>query len=477
MKLNVRSIVRRPLAVALMIALAAPGTTFAATAKEKELEARVAQLEAEVHALLNAQKQQQSQIDDTKSQVADTKSDVAAAKTQVADAQAKLDKAEKAPKSTFTTGPGLSVAFHGFINADAFDQNKSFSFGNGANAEYPVAGSKGDLSGVDIRNTRFWLDITGAKLGENWTGGGRLEMDFFGGFNGTGAYSLSQPTPRLRQAYLDLGNAGAGTNIRVGQQWDLMFPIDIIPDSITHVAFPLGYGAGLIGWRYPGVVLTQNLSDSSASTKWRVDVGAFEGSWNNQGTAVNHLTDGNAGFRPQLEARLHADGSNWSAFAAAHYASVDLKGVAGTDPTPIKSGLDSTAFEVGGSIRPGPFSFKGAIYTGSGIGPLFGNISQFGNISEVGGYFQAGYRLTKNWSVNAFYAEAKPDKGDVITWLGHGSTGAVSTQQTALNLIYSDGPYKIGLEAMRDKLDVTAATGVVKPTTGNQLSVSGQYAF
>jgi hypothetical protein len=473
MKRFVKSMPRKPLAAALIVALLAPGAAFAETAKEKELEARVAQLEAQVQALVSAQKQQQVQIEDTKTKVADTQTQVAATQTQVADTKAEV---EKAPKSTFTTGQGLSVAFHGFINVDAFGQNNTFNYGNGANAEYPVAGSRGGLSGIDVRNTRFWLDVTGAKLSDNWTGGGRIEMDFFGGYNGTGAYSLSQPVPRLRQAYFDAGNAGSGTNIRVGQQWDLMFPIDMLGDSLTHVAFPLGYGTGVIGWRYPGIVLSQNLGDGSSGVNWRADVGVFEGSWNNQGTAVNHLTDGNVDFRPQLEARLHVQGSDWAAFAAAHYASIDLAGVGDTIATPIEKNLNSTGFEVGAMYKPGPWSFKAVAYTGSGLAPIFGAMSQFGDISEAGGYAQVGYSFTPHWTLSAFYSQAKPDSNDVIEWLAKGAIGSTRNEQTALNLIYTQGPYKFGIEALHDKLDTT--TGLLTgQTSGNQVSLSGQYTF
>lgn len=63
-----------------------------------------------------------------------------------------------------------------------FNQNKSFVFGNGQNAEYPVAGSgSGSLSDVDVRNPRCWCDFTGAKFTDNWSGGGHIEMDFIGG--------------------------------------------------------------------------------------------------------------------------------------------------------------------------------------------------------------------------------------------------------------------------------------------------------
>ena len=57
---------RRPLAAALLVALALPGMAFAQTAKEKELEARVAQLEAMVQQLVAQQQQQQSQISEVK---------------------------------------------------------------------------------------------------------------------------------------------------------------------------------------------------------------------------------------------------------------------------------------------------------------------------------------------------------------------------------------------------------------------------
>ncbi len=265
---------RKPLATAMLLALLAPGMAFAETAKEKALEARVAELERQMQQLLSSQQQQQAQLSQTQSQVEQTQSQVADTKTALD--QVKTSAAEAAARpAAFTTAPGVSVAFHGFVNATAFSQSRPFNFGNGQNAEWPTPGSRGSLSGVDIRNTRFWFDMTGAKMGENWTGGGHLEFDFFGGNNGTGAYSGQQPIPRLRSAYLDLANANSGTKVRIGQQFNLLFPIDSVTDSVAHVAFPLGYGTGMIGWRYPGVVVMQDLNKGSTGNKWRLDVGAF----------------------------------------------------------------------------------------------------------------------------------------------------------------------------------------------------------
>ncbi len=207
-------------------------------------------------------------------------------------------------KPAFGMAPGVSVTLNGFVSATAFSQSKSFTFGNGQNAEFPVADSKGRLSGFDVRNTRFWLDFKGSKFTDNWSGGGRIEMDFFGGFNGTGAYSQQQPIPRLRQAYVDWDNVESGSTVRIGQQWDLMFPLDNVTTSLTHVAFPLGYGVGMIGWRFPGAVWMQDFNHGSSGPKWRLDLGAFEGSWSGPGDNVNFLTAGNPNFRPMKQVAI-----------------------------------------------------------------------------------------------------------------------------------------------------------------------------
>src|ERR1700722_1353645 len=193
----------------------------------------LAAMHASLAKLENQQTQQQTQIQQTQAQ---EQANVTAA-------------ASGSTKPTFTTAPGLSVAFHGFIDATAFSQTRSFTYGNGQNAEFPIPGSGGSLSGVDVRNTRFLFDLTGAKIAGDWVGGAHLEMDFFGGNNGTGPYSQEQPLPRLRQAYMVLENPLTGSRIQIGQMWDLMFPLDNLPESLSHIAFPLGYGTGLIGWR------------------------------------------------------------------------------------------------------------------------------------------------------------------------------------------------------------------------------------
>jgi hypothetical protein len=301
---------------ALYLALAAVGLTvtapaFAQNSRDKEIKALKALVEKQQEQL-NRQQQDLQQLHDALSQLQNqqTQQQTQIQQTQQVQAQVQtqVTAAQKASKPTFSSAPGVSVSLHGFMDATAFSQSKSFTYGNGQNAEFPVPGSKGDLSGVDIRNTRFWFDLTGAKVAGDWTGGAHLEMDFFGGFGlgaapTYGAYSQQQPLPRLRQAYMVLENPLTGSTFKIGQQWDLMFPLDDLPNSLSHIAFPLGYGTGIIGWRFPGIVFSQDLNHGSTGPQWRLDVGAFEGAWNGPGVPVNYTSAGNAGFRPQLEAR------------------------------------------------------------------------------------------------------------------------------------------------------------------------------
>jgi hypothetical protein len=419
------------------------------------------QLHAALNQLQNQQTQQQTQIQQTQQ----AQATIAAAAPAVS-------------KPTFTSAPGLQVAFHGFIDATAFSQTRSFNYGNGQNAETPAPGTGGPLSGVDVRNTRFWFDLTGAQVAGNWTGGAHLEMDFFGGNNGTGAYSQQQPLPRLRTAYMVLQNPVTGSEIRIGQQWDLLFPLAIVPDSLSHIAFPLGYGSGLIGWRFPGIEYFQALNHGSSGPLWYLDLGAFEGAWSSPGNPLNYTSAGNVGFRPQIEARLRLEQEKaWQLYLAAHWSQINLAGVGGTEPTPIKREFSSEAVELGAQWTPGPWIFKSALYTGKGIGEIFGDLSQFGDIEDRGGWVQAGYKFTPHWSASLFYALSKPSASDVIEWLNHGSTGELKNRMSAANLQYTVGSFAFALEWIHAILNTTTDGTNRQTTSGNQVNLSAIYRF
>ncbi len=391
------------------------------------------------------------------------------------------DPATPAVTSNVSSNSDISITLHGFIDTSFFWQDQNFVFGNGQDAEFPVpnTGNNQNLSGASIQNTRLWIDIKGPALSSDWTVGGHIEGDLFGGFNGTGAYSSSQEIPRLRQAFITLSDKDSGSNIIIGQQWDLLFPLESVPESLTHIAFPLGFASGMIGWRFPGVVWEQNLNQPAAdSLAWRLDMAAFEGEWSGPGNNVNFDTAGNANFHPQIEVRLHAQEGDWLGYIVGHYSTVDLSGVGGSTPTPITDTITTNAIELGTTWRPGPFVLTAAVYSGKGLGQVFGAMAQFGDIKETGGYVQGGYKFTPNWAAYVTYAADHPNEGDVVTWTGYGASGYIKSQQWAADLIYSNGPYGLGLEWMHAILDNTTDGGLTTTSTGgNQVSVSAIYHF
>ncbi|WP_343123850.1 hypothetical protein [Luteibacter sp. UNCMF331Sha3.1] len=481
-----RKAIALSVACALMLPMAALPDVAHAQSKSKKSASREAELESRVNQLEQQLAELKAMIQEQKAATTQATATAQAAQTQVQQTDEKVAKVEKTvaavpAKPTFSSAPGVSVALHGFINVSGFKQDANYQYGNGQNAEYPLPGPTGranSITGVDVRNTRFWLDFTGGKFNESWAGSGRIEMDFFGGFNGTGAYSQQQPAQRLRQAYMDITNVDTGTTFRIGQMWQLLFPLDYVPQSLSHIAFPLGYGTGLIGWRYPGIVWMQELNHGSDGVKWRFDLGAYEGSWSGPGLTTNYLTAGNAGFKPQIQARITAKGKNWQVFAAGHYSRVDLHGVDGETVTPIKSDIKSTAVEVGGMWMPGNFIVKGAVYTGNAIGQIFGDLSQFGDIKDKGGWLQLGYKFDKHWTVFGFVAASKLDEGDVLRWRAPNTAGLLKNRQQALSLQYSVGAFDFSGEVIHSKLNSTTTNGLGRQrTSGNEYTLNALYKF
>ncbi len=382
--------------------------------------------------------------------------------------------------STGSTDSSVTMTLHGFIDSSFFWQSQDFIFGNGQNAEFPVpnTGSNHNLSGISVQNTRAWLDIKGPALSNGWSVAGHLEGDFFGGYNGTTGYSGQQETPRLRQAFMKLSSADGSSSVTIGQQWDLLFPLQSVPESLTHIAFPLGLGTGMIGWRFPGIVWSQSLSQPAPdSMAWRLDLGAFSGSWDGPGSTTNFDTAGNVNFQPQIEARLNAAEGDWLGYLVGHYSTENLNGVTGsTTPPPITNSITSSAVELGTTWHPGHFALTAAVYNGKALGQVFGAMAQFGDIKESGGYVQGGYKFTPNWAFYASYATVHPNQSDVVTWVG--PSARLKSQQYALDLIYGNGPYGFGFEWMHAILDSTTDAGAtITSTGGNQLSVSAIYHF
>ena len=230
------SMMRKPLAMALFVALVAPGMALAETAKEKELEARVAQLEAQVQALLAGQQAQQAQVAEAQAGIAQVK---AAQPAPLAEGQKPIQRTAIAPGAN----PGTAFSYGGFIKMDAMVTDTSdgrIADGSAGRMFHvpgtiPVAGpsaSGGDpYTDFHAQFSRVWFSA------DHLTDGGDkikafVEMDFFGGgSNALSGNEISTNTYSVtfRQAYVSWNKWLAG------QTWSNFQDVAALPDAVDFV--------------------------------------------------------------------------------------------------------------------------------------------------------------------------------------------------------------------------------------------------
>src|SRR5438094_2210261 len=185
-------------------------------------------------------------------------------------------------------GEGETLTISGFIDGTLFNSVGLFSsFGQGQNAE--IAAAPANQPGVnrgifdgDVRNTRLNFTFNAPPVLGKLAPRATIEGDFFGAFNGVAnavpPFGDEQPQFRIRHAFVDLSNGR--TTLRIGQFWAPLFgeTAAFIPVSVTHIAFPVGLGASMIGWRFPGVFLFHDLTPSPNPLKLQLEVAALKGS-------------------------------------------------------------------------------------------------------------------------------------------------------------------------------------------------------
>src|SRR5690606_31235078 len=225
---------RRLLASAVLVALAVPGMAFAQSAKEVELEARVAQLEAQIQALLQGQQQQQESITRT---------------------QAQLDQAQVAQPASkpvqskpILANPDAVCSYGGFIKFDAMVTDTS----DGAIAEgsagrlfyvpstIPVTanGAEPDTdpyTDMHAAFSRFWF------AADHTTEGGDkfrayIEADMYGGGTANLGNEVNTNTHgiTLRQAFVSWNNWLAG------QTWSNFQDVAALPEAVDFVGVTEG---------------------------------------------------------------------------------------------------------------------------------------------------------------------------------------------------------------------------------------------
>jgi hypothetical protein len=366
-----------------------------------------------------------------------------------------------------------TIKLKGFVSFTTFFQDQSFKFGNGQSAAWvnpPIMTNKKWFNGFDIRNSRLTLVFNGKKKeNQKWSYGGALEFDMFGGYVGTSAFAAQMPTPRIRLAYMDLVHNNL--RIRLGQAWTPMF--GNVPVSMTHIAFPLGYGnAGFVGWRFPGIYVYAGLNDKSSPVKIRMDFGLFAGSWDGPGSNTNFLNGGNYGT-PQTELKFNFTAKNWSAYLVGHY---DQKDIQPDATSTQKINLTGTAFEFGAKYHSGGFLLQGNIYNGKNIGQQFGQFTQIQStdkdLRSTGAWGQIGYLANKKIGFYLFYGMENVNHDDALASFPNPRTAHRLTNFTIKYIL--DSQMSIGLDYLHS--DVTYGVNDDK-AKGNQIALSALYKF
>src|SRR5437763_7939605 len=379
---------------------------------------------------------------------------------------------------------GETLTISGFISATLFNDRGLFSsFGQGQNAEIaacpvPIPGCTGQpganrgIFDGDVRNTSINFTFNAPPVLGKWAPRATIEADFFGAFNGVPPFGDEQSQFRIRHAFVDLSNGR--TTVRIGQYWAPLFgeTAAFIPVSLAHIAFPVGRGASMSGWRFPGVFLCHDLTPPKP-LKLQVEVAALKGS----GRAVpvrdstNNIGNGEASGLPQVEARVNAARrfakGSWNGFVAYH---TDWKDVNGTGVP--GSNITNWGVETGQYIAISSFTLHGSFYYGKGLGSQFGMITQFQpQIRGWGAWGQAGYDFTSHWSVWADYGIDQSDYARFRTETG-GTLARQLTHTGSALLRFRAGRYAAGLEYFRS---VTRwSTGV---TSADQYSLSVLYTL
>jgi hypothetical protein len=420
----------------------------------------------------------------------------------------------------------------GLVSASLFMQDVPAAAQGGA-LTFGAVKLNGDkwFLGGDVRQSRLTFNIRGPEVLGGATPLGVVEMDL-GGYNyqilaANGISSVAdlasidpmtgnlihsnrplaynaitnEPrfdeslVPRIRLAYIELNWGNSQNILRVGQYHNLL--LGMIAGSASHIATPLGYGAGQLGWRSPGITYIHRFPMSATSNldfgvqinrnSWRDELPNCYQNYSpgipgsppptSQAPAQNCLpygiSAGEASMLPQIEARIMAFGgmaeaplpfylpTKWQFYIVGHWDKKDLSGVGNNfDPSTIplpggakyRDSMDTMVAQAGFKFQLGPVLVAANAWYGKNAGNVFGHIFQMQDlnrpdISGFGAWGQLGFGLTKTLSLWAFGGIDKPNEQDIINAFGViGQVGRLQNVQIAAQLVYTEGPIQIGVE-------------------------------
>jgi hypothetical protein len=404
--------------------------------------------------------------------------------------------------------------------------------------------------GGDVRQARLNFSIRGPEVLAGATPTGVVEVEMFGGNQitslpatlatvtvkdamgmtiGTGtapsvttsAFGDESLLPRLRTAYVEL-NWGGGTDIlRVGQYHNLL--LAQVAASAAHPA-TLGYGAGQLGWRTPGITYLHKFK-LSEDVSLHAGIQINRNSWIDNapvcsGTAAPPTNNclpfgislGEASAIPQVQARLVLSGGKtdspwvtyapnvWQVYAVVHWDQKDLSGVgadapvaaataAGAAPVALRDTMTTQIIEAGFKLRLGPVLVASNGWYGTNAGGVYGHIMQMQtpdkpDVSGYGAWGQAAFSFTKKVSLWGLAGVDKPNQDQAI------AAGFTMLQnfQLGFMLAYAEGPLAIAVEyfylATTNYLPGTPASATSQGTgpatviySANQPSFTVAYSF
>lgn len=427
----------------------------------------------------------------------------------------------------------------GLVSGSMFMQDQPAASNGGALTfgGVQLAGDKWFLGG-DVRQTRLTFTIRGPEVLGGAVPTGVVEMDLggydyqitpVGGLSAvvgtktpmgtTVAVALPYNTvtneprfdeslvPRIRLAYVELNWNNSQNILRVGQYHNLL--LGMVAGSASHIATPLGYGAGQLGWRSPGFTYLHRFK-LSADTNLDIGVQINRNSWRDelpncgappapQAPEANCLpagvSVGEASMIPQVEARIMAFGgvaesplpfylpTKWHAYIVGHWDTKDLSGVgnATVPVAPLRDSMVTYAVQGGFKVQLGPVLVAANGWFGRNTGNVFGNIFQMQDLNRpdidgFGGWGQIGIGLTQTLSLWAFGGIDHPNQAMMIA-AQPTVAGVTRLQniQAAGQIAYTEGPIQIGLELMyvltKNYLPATTtaaeqfqSVGVIQPT-------------
>jgi hypothetical protein len=391
--------------------------------------------------------------------------------------------------------PAFVFELHGFISTTGYFQDAQFAAAGGGQSALFLTGTSGvapnapggqkwtadkPVFGFDIRQTRLNFSVRGPTVMGGAVPKAVAEFDLYGSaeFSGTGNFGDVSVLPRIRVAYVELNWENGRHIIQIGQQ--NMLTIGIVPQSLSHIAFPATYTAGTVGWRQPGFWGWHTFGDDlKLELAWSVQRAGWANTVLHEG-----LNDGVSSGLPAFEARAKLMmGKAFNMWLSGHWQTVDTNGPNQIAVQNSNNDLVTVLGTVGLNGTLGPIAYAGSAWYGKNTGPLLGNILQFTptagfnayrvDIFGYGVWGQVGMNLTKNLSAWFTYGLDHPVYENILQ-INSAAVPRLRNQNMVVMARYQDGGFAIGAEWLYNR---TSTTTSIDTLVGNQFSVSGNYYF